>query len=130
VKENVATVRYVFSRQDYSHGAVSVAVTVGGTAAVGEDYTGVASQVLTWPDGDMSTRFIDLVIKEDNRHESDETVTVALSNPTGGAVLTGTTSSTLTIVDEDEKGGGGAFGALGAVLLGFAGLGRRLGRRS
>lgn len=130
VKENPSTVRFQVTRRNYSAGAVSVTVTLSGTATNGQDYTAASPVVLIWANGDASTKFVDVQVDEDQRHEADETVIATLSNPTGGAVLSDRTSATFTITDEDSKKGGGAFGALGAALLGLASLGRRIRRRS
>ena len=86
--------------------------------------TGPAPVTLTWADGDMSDKFITIQLKSDCKHEPDETFRIELSNPTGGALLDGAPAPIVTIVDNDDAGGGG-FGAFGALLLGAAGALRR-----
>ena len=82
---------------------VDVTVTVttaGGTATAGEDYTASATTA-TIAAGDTATD-VTVAIVGDDIDEPDETFTVQISSPTGGAVLAGARTSTVTIVDDDE----------------------------
>jgi hypothetical protein len=89
------------SRQFGSHGAVSVDYTVTGvTATAGADYSALASGTLTWADGDTADKTINVTIHDDTFSEGKETINLALSNPTGGAVL-GTSAATLIIAPSD-----------------------------
>ena len=68
---------------------------VGGTAIGGEvDYT-LTAGTLTFAPGD-TVKFIPMTITDDTINESNETVVVALNNPSG-ALLTANTAHTLTI---------------------------------
>ena len=126
IVEGPGSVVFIVSRLYYSVGAVSVTVTpVGQSASAGTDF--VATPVtLTWADGDSSAKTISVTIVDDKKTEDNETFSVALSAPTGGAVIAPETPQTVTINDEDRaSGGGGKFGALIALLLGFASAWRR-----
>jgi hypothetical protein len=81
-------------------GAVSVTVaTSNGTATAGADYTAV-TQVVTFAAG-QTTATVSVPILEDALVEGNETVNLALSAPTGGAVLGVQTTAVLTITDND-----------------------------
>jgi MYXO-CTERM domain-containing protein len=128
VQENDSTVRFIVHRNVGSQGAVSVTATVTGVSATaGVDFTAPTPVTLAWADGDATDKFVDVRILDDHKHEDAERFTFALSNATGGAVINATPLS-VTIVDEDQKGGG-AFGAFGALLLGLAGAVRARRRR-
>lgn len=73
--------------------------TTNGTATASADYVATAG-VLTFTNGEAS-KTITVPILEDTQVEGDETFTVALSNPTGGAQFTGPTLASVTIVDND-----------------------------
>jgi hypothetical protein len=116
------------NRSFYSTGTVSVTVTPTGiTATTNVDFSG-APVTVTWADGDSSSKVVSVTIISDKKHESDETLTVALSSPTGGAIVSPQAPTAVTIVDNDGSSGGGRFGMLGALLLGFAGVLRALRR--
>lgn len=88
-------------RTNASTGTVTVSYgTTNGTATAGADYVGVAG-VITFTNGEVS-KTITVPINNDTEVEGDETFTVALSNPTGGAQLVGTTVADVTIVDNDS----------------------------
>ncbi|HMB54250.1 MAG TPA: Calx-beta domain-containing protein [Thermoanaerobaculia bacterium] len=102
------TVTFVVQRVGGDDNAVSVQYsTGGGTATAGVDYA-ATSGTLTWPDNDDDPRFFTVQTFEDSIDESNETVTVSLSNPGGGASLGSPSSATLTINDDDTGTGGGA----------------------
>src|SRR5690606_19588075 len=83
---------------DVGEVTVDYATTDGGTATEGEDYTPV-SGTLTFAPGQTSNTF-SVPIIDDDADESDETVILTLSNPTGAQLGTPVTA-TLTIVDDD-----------------------------
>ncbi len=98
-------------------GAVSVSYsTSNGSALAGSDYTST-SGVLNWASGDDGTRSFQVPILDDAQTENDETINVALSNPTGGAGLATPSNSTLTIGDDDDSAP--APGELGFVSSQF-----------
>lgn len=100
VAENGGSVTITVTRTDGSAGAVSVQyATSDGSAGEAADYA-AASGTLTWAGGDTSAKTFTVSVTDDAVYEDDETVTIALSDFTGGASV-GTSSATLTI-DEDE----------------------------
>jgi uncharacterized delta-60 repeat protein len=94
-------------RSGDASGAVSVDYsTASGTATAGADFTS-ASGTLRWADGDSADKTITINTTDDTMHESDETFSVTLSNPSAGATLGSNTAATITIADDDAPGGGG-----------------------
>ncbi len=63
------------------------------------DYSGT-NGVLTFAPGDTN-KSITISIVDDSSVESDETFSVLLSNPTGGALLSGTNTAYVTITEDD-----------------------------
>ena len=127
VNEFAGTATITVQRTGGSSGAVSVNyATSNGSATAGSDYTAV-NQVLTWPDGDATNRTFTVTILNDAIVESVETVTLTLSNPTGGAGITQPNPVTLTINDDDTAAtghsashGGGCLPSAGCGLLPMA----------
>lgn len=90
------------SRSGASAGAVSVNyATSSGSATANADFTS-ASGVLSWADGDTVAKPIRVNITNDSADENDETFTVTLSDPTGGATLGQNSAATVTITDDDS----------------------------
>jgi streptogramin lyase len=73
--------------------------TSAGSATAGSDYTTQAGTVMFSPG--QTSRLILLATHDDVQLESNETFSVQLSNPTGGATI-GTGTATATIVDDDS----------------------------
>ena len=89
-----------------SAGAVGVSyTTANGTATAGADYS-ATNGILSWADGDTTTKTFNVIIIEDDLVEGNETVTLTLSSPMGGAALGTLASASLTIVDNDLGGSG------------------------
>ena len=132
VFEGELAVNVIVNREDYGTGAVAVDLSVGGTATNDQDYS-LPQQTyrFSWADGDMSARNLSIPLNNDKRKEGEETITLSLSNPTGGALVGAPSSATVRIVDDDESGGGGGghAGGMFALLSGLAGL-LRLRRRA
>ncbi len=83
-------------------GDTTTAVTVGfatsdGTAIAGADYT-ATNGILSFAAGQLTNAFRVSVLN-DLLAETNETFTVALSNPTGGAILGVTSNAVVTIMD-------------------------------
>lgn len=95
-------------RRGGAAGAVSVkyATVAGGSATPGADYAN-ASGTLTWASGDSSAKTFAVSVAPDAAAECLETISLALSSPTGGATL-GTSAALLTIA---EDGAGTIFQA-------------------
>ncbi len=85
-------------------GAVSVTFsTSNGTALAGLDYTAV-SQTLSWADLEDGIKTVSIPILDDLGADLDETLQFALTNPTGGALLSVRNTGTAKIIDNDNPG--------------------------
>ncbi len=101
--ENAGNATITVTRSGGSAGAVSVNYTTAdGSASATSDYT-YTTGTLSWTDGDTTAKTFNVPITNDNTIESNETVSLSLLNPTGGATL-GTSGATLTIVNDDSYG--------------------------
>jgi hypothetical protein len=102
--ENNGTVPLTVTRTNGGYGTVTVNyATATGTAGTGDFNS--ASSSLSWGDGDMSNRTISITLVNDTTYENtNESFTVALSSPTGGATIAGTNPATVTISDDDGPG--------------------------
>ena len=99
-------------------GAVGVDyATGGGTATPDADYTPAAG-FLAFGDGDDSPKNFSVPILQDSIVEGNETVGLALNNPTGGAVLGNPSAATLSIQDDDAVTGPCVAGATTLCLNG------------
>jgi hypothetical protein len=109
-------------REDYGTGAVSVDVVItGGSARLGSDYSLPALPLrLSWGDGDRSDQILAIPIVEDHRREPTETIAVALTGATGGALIGAPSTAQIEIADDDAGGGGGGGGGGGRVGALFA----------
>jgi hypothetical protein len=103
------------TRTGGNSGSVSVNyVTQNGTALAASDYT-AANGTLAWANGDAAAKSFSVPIINDTDVESNETVNLFLSNPSG-AMLGSLSTATLTLVDNDSApppvgaGGGGGGG--------------------
>jgi hypothetical protein len=100
-----ATVTYTVTRSGPTGSAVSVVVTLGGTATRGSDYSvggltvSGATATLTLAAGVTSATFT-VTVTDDTTREADETVAVSLS-ACAGCVLGSPSARTLTILDDD-----------------------------
>ena len=98
--ESAGTVDLDVRRVTGSAGAVSVDyATVPVTATADADYTTTAG-TLDFADGETS-RTLSVPILDDSETEGDESFSVELSNPTGGATLGAPAAATVTIGDDD-----------------------------
>jgi hypothetical protein len=94
----VATI--TINRLRGSQGIVTVQFTTSnGTAVSGTDYTD-SSQVVTLGSG-VTSQTVQIPLNNDSVDEFNETIFLALTNPTGGAFLATQTTAVLTIVDDD-----------------------------
>lgn len=106
VAENVAggSVTITVTRLDGLDTEVTVDyATSDGTAVAGQDYQ-PAGGTLVFP-AQVSSQTFDVQIIDDAIPESDETVNLTLSNPSGGGSLGIPAMATLTIVDNDTMSG-------------------------
>jgi hypothetical protein len=100
--ENVGTATMTVVRTGGSLGEIQVPFTIGGTATLNTDYTLSPASPLTFADGSTASQEITVTISNDSEFElPDETVEVALGQPTGGATLGVQSASVLTILNDD-----------------------------
>lgn len=103
VSEGVGILQLTVVRLGGTNGTVGVSyAATNGTAVVFEDYL-PATGTLQWAAGDDAPQYVRIPIIDDGRVESEETFTVTLSAPTGGAALGTPTAVTVTIVDNDTN---------------------------
>lgn len=85
-------------------GQVTIDITsANGTATANNDFTEVTT-TLTWNDGETGNKTVSVPIINDDVIETEESFTLNLSNPTGELGLGTTTSTTVTIADNDAPG--------------------------
>jgi len=100
VGEAGGTVSVNVSRTGGSNGAVSLSCyTADGTAIAGADYP-AKTITLSWASGDSTNKACAIPVLNDSLVESSETFTLLLGSASGAA-LGATTSSTVTISDND-----------------------------
>jgi Subtilase family/Calx-beta domain/SdrD B-like domain/PA14 domain/CARDB/FG-GAP-like repeat len=102
VNENgTPVITVTVTRTGGSNKAVSATVSLtNGSATASEDYSNNLIAV-DFADGDTTSKTIVIPIVSDTLVEGNETVNLALINPTGGATLGTQKSATLTIIDDD-----------------------------
>lgn len=102
VAEEAGAIAITVTRSGGSGGAVSVDYTTqDGTATAGADYN-ATSGTLSFADGELSKTFT-VSLLDDALVEGDETVTLSLANPTGGANLVAPSIAVLTISDPADQ---------------------------
>jgi Calx-beta domain/Cohesin domain len=102
VNENGGSAAITVTRTSGSNGAVGVTFTTSnGTALSGQDYTAMVNQVVSFANGDTVSKTVNIPIINDSTFEGNETVNLALSNPTGGATLGSSNTAVLTILEDD-----------------------------
>jgi hypothetical protein len=103
VKEDVGTINLTVTRSNGAASGVTVNyITADGTARVGSDYTATSGS-LTFAANETS-KTITVPINPDLVVEPNETFTMTLSNPGGGATLGTNKVSTVTITNDDAAG--------------------------
>jgi hypothetical protein len=125
VQGSYTTLQVVIRRENYYAGPVSVTVSAqSGSATSGDDFQ-LTPVKLTWGNGEAATQTVSVSVLSDKVREGDETFSIVMSEPTGGALL-GKSSVTATITDTKPagsgSGGGGSTGVLTLLALGFARL--------
>ncbi|WP_168205366.1 Calx-beta domain-containing protein [Bythopirellula goksoeyrii] len=93
------TAQVTISRLGGVAGEVSATYTVAAGTAGGGDFV-ANTDTVTFADGE-TRKTIDVVINGDTALEGNETITVTLSNATGGATIGTKSVATLTIADDD-----------------------------
>ena len=100
VIENGTTSTITVNRVGGSSGAITVDFgSVNGTAIAGSDYT-ATSGTLSFADGVLSQTF-NVSIIDDTNYEGNETLSLNLSNPGGGATLSSPSVAVLSITEND-----------------------------
>lgn len=100
VSETAGTVTVPVWRDTNYHGAVTVDyATVDGTAAAGTDYV-AKTGTISFADGETQKN-ITIDITDNALNDGVRRFTLQLSNPGGGAFLGATTSTTVTISDDE-----------------------------
>lgn len=106
--ENGAVATISVSRSGGSSGVVTVDyATADGNATAGSDYS-AASGTLTFADGVTAGSF-QITILDDSTYEGDESISLTLSNPGGGAVIGNVDRAELTIQDDEQTPAGGSL---------------------
>ena len=106
--ENGGLLTVTVTRTGGTSGTVSVQyATSNGSASAGADYA-AASGTLFFASGEASKTFTVAVI-DDSLVEGNETFTLSLSNPTGGATLGNPTTASVIIIENDAPPPTGAF---------------------
>jgi hypothetical protein len=102
VAESATSIALQLQRGQFSSGAISVTVnTSNGSATAGSDYTAISSQVVNWANGDSAAKTVTVTLLPDSLAEGNQNFNVTMSAPTGGAVLSGPATATVTITDDD-----------------------------
>ena len=98
--ENGGSATVTVNRVGGTLGAVSITyAAVAGTATAGTDFTPVGG-TLNWPSGDGTAKSFLLPLIDDSFSDPNETITLTLTNPTGGA--TGGADAIVTILDDES----------------------------
>ncbi|MGE5239414.1 MAG: Calx-beta domain-containing protein [Chloroflexota bacterium] len=124
VNEVGGAVSLTVSRIGGSSGAVAISYsTSDGSATSPGDYTAV-SGTLSWANGEVVDKTITIPISTDTTLEPNETFTISLTNPTGGATIGTTPSATVTITDAAQVPAGNylMFGLVFLAILGYGAL--------
>lgn len=101
--EDGGSVTITVNRVNGASGAVGVSyATTDNTATAGSDYT-ASSGTLSWGDGIGGAQTFTVAITSDSDVENDETVTLSLTSPTGGATLGTPNVATLVITNDDTN---------------------------
>jgi hypothetical protein len=101
VNESAGTATITVTRSGVINSAsVNYAIVHGGSAAVGQDYT-TTSGTLNFNAG-QATKTFTIPIVNDTTDEPDETINLALFNPSASGVLVNPSTAVLTITDNDN----------------------------
>jgi hypothetical protein len=102
VNESSGSVAVTVARVGGSSGMVTVDSQTGDGSATGDVDFQRATSTLSWSDGDMAEKAINITILDDTNDEPDESLTLILSNPTGGVQLPNPADVPVTILDDDS----------------------------
>jgi azurin len=99
VAENAGTATLTVNRTGTLTGTNTIAYTIIPGTAGTSDYTATSGVLTFVPNATNAT--ITISITEDSVIETNESFTVRLSSPTGGALLSGTNTARITITEDD-----------------------------
>ncbi|MBD2492423.1 Calx-beta domain-containing protein, partial [Aulosira sp. FACHB-615] len=100
-EDGTTTAAVTIIRTGGSDGQVSVIVNPSnGTATAPSDYNN-SPIIVTFTDGDTTAKTVTIPIVNDSKFEPNETINLALTNPTGGVTLGTQSTATLTIISDD-----------------------------
>ncbi|MFA5996433.1 MAG: Calx-beta domain-containing protein [Candidatus Paceibacterota bacterium] len=103
VNEDGATATIMVTRTGPANNNIGVHyAAANGSATAGADYTATAGD-LTWGSGDTAAKSFTIPITNDTLTEGDEQVNLALSSPTGQAVIGNQGTAQLTIVEVADE---------------------------
>ncbi|HVS64463.1 MAG TPA: Calx-beta domain-containing protein [Thermoanaerobaculia bacterium] len=91
--------------------------TMAGSATEGDDYTPAAG-MLSWGDGEGGVKTFEVTLVDDDEEEGLETISVILSNPTGGAAIGDRDVGSIWVIDDDGGEGSCIPDATTLCLLG------------
>lgn len=100
MREDAANPFVQVERVNGYSGSVSATYAIKGVTAGPTDIRETTG-IISWGDGDVDVKSIPITIVDDGLVESDETFTVTLSDPTGGAAIGEPSVETVTIIDND-----------------------------
>lgn len=103
VSEGAGTATLTVTRNGGTFGAITVKyATIPGSASEGTDYTAM-SGTLSFADGE-NLKTVSIPLTNDPAKEGPESLTIKLSEPTGGSILGTGITGTINIVDDDMPG--------------------------
>ncbi|MDM8568301.1 Calx-beta domain-containing protein [Thiotrichales bacterium HSG1] len=97
ISEGIGTYSFIAERINGNDGEVSVSYIIDSTE--GDIYE---TGILTWLDGESSTKEFDIEIADNSEYESDKTLSVKLDKITNGATL-GVDTAIATIINDDPQ---------------------------
>ncbi|TAD80233.1 MAG: hypothetical protein EA001_01120 [Oscillatoriales cyanobacterium] len=101
--EGQAVATVTVTRANGSSGVVSALVsTTGGTVTLGSDFTIPASTIVTFADGDDTSKTIQFPLIDDPSLEPTERLELSLLSPTGGALVGRQGTAAIEIADNDR----------------------------
>jgi len=112
VAENTGTLNVTIVRSFGAAGQVTLDLSTTDASAISNlDYTSLSTSLIF--DQGVKTQTASITILDDNIEEANESFTMTMSNPTGGATLGSPNSVQVTIIDDDAPAGGGSGGGTG-----------------
>lgn len=104
VNESALTVQVPVTRVGGDSGAVSVRVnSAPGAATAPADFDAVTDHLVSFDSGDSATKFVPVTLVADGLEEPEETFTLSLSDPQGGALLGAIQTVTIRIQADDSQ---------------------------